>query len=781
MNAALIGNSMLIAASTTVGAVAIGFMSALGLSALPERGRQWGVGLAILALAMPPFIVTDGWLYWLGQTGAWRGWWPFSIYSLGGTVWILMLLTWPITLATVLAAWNRLEPAQLDMDPALRGWSLVRWLLWPTARGAVGQAVVLTFVLALNNFAVPAILQVKVLPAELWVGFNTTFNYSSALLLCWPMILAPLLLLLWFRNRELAWPRFTVRFPARRFCEQIGAGWLTMAGLVTGGVLLASVVMPLISLLGTRAVWTELPAGRATAGRAGWISLFFAAAGATICLALGCFGWRRSPISLCWLPFLAPGVLLGIALIFLLNRPPFIAFYQSAGLVVLGLALRYLALGWTAAFQACHSVDRDLVDAARLEGAAGWRLFRLAYWPQVAPRLAAVWYVTYLLCLWDVETLVLLVPPGGETLALRIFNLLHYGHNSQVNALCLMLLGLAVLPLAVWRGAQTLAGSRWRGISGRRMAWLALWMTGLGLGGCAPNPPANEAPIKSELFRQVRVIGTRGAGLGQFNKPRSVAVDAQDNLYVVDMTGRVQKFSPAGEFLSFWQMPQTDKGKPKGMGRNAAGQILVIEPHYARINQFTPEGKLTAQWGTSGTNTGQLAFPRAVAVNSHGEIYISEYGIVERVQQFTSNGNQCLNSFGRPGREPGQFNRPEGLGIDPQDRVCVADSCNHRIQIFARDGRFLSAYGRPGSGRGELSYPYDVQADAAGRQYVCEFGNSRIQVFNQRGESLEIIGGVGSAPGQFFNPWSVALDSAGNLYVADSGNHRVQKFIRKEP
>jgi len=42
------------------------------------------------------------------------------------------------------------------------------------------------------------------------------------------------------------------------------------------------------------------------------------------------------------------------------------------------------------------------------------------------------------------------VPPGGETLALRVFNLLHYGHHAQVNALCLILLLLAVLPLAAW-------------------------------------------------------------------------------------------------------------------------------------------------------------------------------------------------------------------------------------------------------------------------------------------------------------------------------------------
>ena len=66
------------------------------------------------------------------------------------------------------------------------------------------------------------------------------------------------------------------------------------------------------------------------------------------------------------------------------------------------------------------------------------------------PALAAAWYVVYLLCLWDTETLVLVVPPGGAPLALLVFNLLHYGHHAQVNALCLILLLLAVLPLAAW-------------------------------------------------------------------------------------------------------------------------------------------------------------------------------------------------------------------------------------------------------------------------------------------------------------------------------------------
>jgi ABC-type Fe3+ transport system permease subunit len=124
--------------------------------------------------------------------------------------------------------------------------------------------------------------------------------------------------------------------------------------------------------------------------------------------------------------------------------------YGTATVVVLAFTLRYLALAWTAIAHARSAVDRDVVDAARVSGATGWPLFVRIVWPQIASQVAAAWYITYLLCLWDVETLVLIYPPGGETLALRIFNLLHYGHNAQVNALCVTLLALAVAPLAVW-------------------------------------------------------------------------------------------------------------------------------------------------------------------------------------------------------------------------------------------------------------------------------------------------------------------------------------------
>ena len=515
-----------------------------------------------------------------------------------------------------------------------------------------------------------------------------------------------------------------------------------------------------------------------------------------------------------WLPFFLPGVLIGIGLIYFFNRPVLVSFYQSAGIVVLAFVIRYAALGLTGARHALRSVDSDLTDAARLEGASRWQMLRYVQWPQIAPQLFAAWYVIYLLCLWDVESMVLIYPPGGETLALRIFNLLHYGYAGQVNALCLVLLGLAILPLCVWAAWRAISNSRFQ-IS-KRSAWAFSGATALCLisTGCEPDGATNEAHLNSRFFERSEVIGARGVGIGEFNKPRSVAVDLADDVYAVDMTGRVQKFSPEGKFLLSWQMPQTDLGKPKGMGRDRDGNIVVIEPHYQRVNHFTPDGKLVAQWGCRGTNPGCFMLPRGIAENSRGEFLVSEYMGAERVQKFAlpvsglestvqiqpltpalspsagerENRSQSqVNPFaprlvdviGKAGTRPGEFNRAEGICVDAQDRLYVADSCNHRIQIFSSDGKFIREYGKAGTGKGELSYPYDIAVDAQGNQFVCEFGNSRIQVFDANCQSVEIIGGPGTEPGRFANPWGVALDSRGNLYVADALNHRVQKLVRR--
>jgi ABC-type Fe3+ transport system permease subunit/DNA-binding beta-propeller fold protein YncE len=895
MNWLLLKNSFLVSGAATGLAVVFGFLAALWTTGLERRARGVMLAIAAVALALPPFVATNCWLHFLGATGVWHSWLPLNIFSLGGAIWILALLTWPITMFLVTGALRRLEPSQLESDLEIAGWALIRGLLLPLGGTAMAQAAAVTFILALNNFAVPTILQVKVFTEEIWIRFNTAFDTRGALLLSWPLMLLPLLVLVWLARREIRWPRMEATVPPKFFRQQLGGVWFGVCGVGTIIICALSVGLPVFQLLSARRTWVELPGALAAGKWAVWYSVFFAAVSATgiVGVAFACapatplkpyrYSWRhklapttagtiqleksspsprpsppgrggifarlfeRSPFGkireletmstrpvasglenfearkstaslplkrgvnerassrswnlltlfglLAWLPFLIPGVLLGIALIAIFNHTWSSGFYQSAGIVVLAFVIRYFGLGWNTIARAVQGVDRDLADVARLNGANRLQMLRYVHLPQIGPLAAAAWYVVFLLCLWDVESMILVTPPGGETLALRIFNLLHYGHNGQVNALCLALLGLALAPLIVWsvgRGAYSVAtfrGSRATrpDIRSLRSTLPILFTAVLLLTGCSPASSSNESSLKSRLFSHVQIIGTRGVGVGELNKPRSVAVDRKDNLYVVDMTGRVQKFSPDGAFMLFWQLPQTDKGKPKGMCRDDQGNIVVVEPHYQRVNHFSTEGSLLSQWGRYGTNAGQFSMPRAIAIDSHGDAYVSEYGLVERVERFSlrsalnvASVPRFIATFGHMGSATGEFNRPEGLCVDSQDRLYVADSCNHRIQIFSPEGKFLRAYGKAGTGKGELGYPYDICVDAAGFQFVCEFGNSRIQVFDAHDQPVEIIGGPGAAPGRFSNPWGVALDSAGNLYVADSLNHRVQKLVRNK-
>jgi iron(III) transport system permease protein len=474
----LLLNSLLVSGLATLLSAGFGLLTALWAAGLEPRWRSRLIAIAAMALALPPFLVTNCWLHYLGTTGVWHGWLHLDIVSFGGAVWLLALLTWPITFLSVLSAWGRLQPAQLECDAAVTGWWLFRGLLFPAARSALANAGVLTFVLALNNFSVPALLQVKIFPAEVWVRFNTTFDTLGALKLSWPLVVGPLLLLLWFVRHDLSWPRLEGAVPAKLFRQQLGPVWSFLSGAGALAVCFLSVGLPLFQLASVSRTWIELPGAIAAGQAAIRNSVVLAAASATavlaIALAAGALGngslpsrlsewspWQRTAAGVfrfgVWLPFLVPGVLLGIGLIVVFNRPVLAAFYHSEGIVLLALVIRYFAPGRTPVAHGLQATDRDLADAARLEGASRWQVLRYVHLPQIAPQAAAAWYIVFLLCLWDVESMVLIVPPGGETLALRIFNLLHYGHNPQVNALCLTLLALAVVPLLAWSVAAAVA------------------------------------------------------------------------------------------------------------------------------------------------------------------------------------------------------------------------------------------------------------------------------------------------------------------------------------
>jgi hypothetical protein len=270
------------------------------------------------------------------------------------------------------------------------------------------------------------------------------------------------------------------------------------------------------------------------------------------------------------------------------------------------------------------------------------------------------------------------------------------------------------------------------------------------------------------------IWGRRGISDGRLQKPRAMAIDRNDRIYIVDMTARIQVFTPEGDFLYKWQTPDHQFGKPTGLSIGNHGEILVANTHYYEVLIYSPEGKLVNRiGGTKGSKPGEFGLVTHAVQDSHDNYYIAEYGEYDRIQKFSPEGKFILQ-WGGHGSDPGQFIRPQKMAVDSQDHIWVADACNHRVQIFDTEGKLLQIWGKEGDKPGELYYPYDIVLAKDGTVYVCEFGNHRVQRFTRDGRSLGCWGREGRQEGELFNPWALVLDSKGLVYVLDTNNHRVQ-------
>ncbi|NLM25781.1 MAG: hypothetical protein GX208_06645 [Firmicutes bacterium] len=120
------------------------------------------------------------------------------------------------------------------------------------------------------------------------------------------------------------------------------------------------------------------------------------------------------------------------------------------------------------------------------------------------------------------------------------------------------------------------------------------------------------------------------------------------------------------------------------------------------------------------------------------------------------------------------LSQPQGLAVDSQDHLYIADTGNNRIVQYDQDFNFVRTIG-DSSGKGRLSRPRGVFVDQDGLIYVADTGNSRVAVFSEDGEFVKDYGRPGSQVfgSQYrFAPISVAVDRRGTLYVATEGGYR---------
>lgn len=95
---------------------------------------------------------------------------------------------------------------------------------------------------------------------------------------------------------------------------------------------------------------------------------------------------------------------------------------------------------------------------------------------------------------------------------------------------------------------------------------------------------------------------------------------------------------------------------------------------------------------------------------------------------------------GDESEDDGQYFRfPSDIAVGPDNHIYIADSMQHRVQVFSREGRFIRTIGQKGQGPGDLYTPQMIAFTSDGRLVIAESGNKRIQVMDLKGKHLSMF------------------------------------------
>lgn len=235
-------------------------------------------------------------------------------------------------------------------------------------------------------------------------------------------------------------------------------------------------------------------------------------------------------------------------------------------------------------------------------------------------------------------------------------------------------------------------------------------------------------------------------------------------------------------------------GPSMGVAVDSAGNLYIADTGNHRVREVS-KGIITTiagngTMGFSGDNgpamSAQLNYPAGVAVDSAGNVYISDFGN-NRIRK-VSNGVITTVAGGGTGGSLGdngpatsaRLSQPIGVAVDAAGNLYIADNQNGRVRkvtngtittIAGNGGKGIAGDGGPAA-NAPLTGPQGVALDAASNLYIAEAGTGRIRkvangmISTIAGEQADasgvIVGFVADV--QLFNPTGVAVDSSGNVY-----------------
>jgi len=230
----------------------------------------------------------------------------------------------------------------------------------------------------------------------------------------------------------------------------------------------------------------------------------------------------------------------------------------------------------------------------------------------------------------------------------------------------------------------------------------------------------------------------QGPDANQFSYPFGVAVDGSGNVYVADSgNNRVQKFAPDCTTPCSGVTLASGLNDARGVAVDGSGNVYVADTYNNRVQKCAVSGttwtcSTFAGGNVAGALSNQLHYPYGVAVDASGNVYVADF-VNTRVQKFAPD---CTTPCSGMTIASGFNEGPRGVAVDALGNVYIADSGNNQMRKCEPPApkRWTCSTVAGGNGQGsaanQFSNPFGVGVDGSGNVYVADTLNHRVQMWS---------------------------------------------------